>query len=417
MKPLFYKNHELFKEIFLNLKVHKTRTILTAFGIAWGIFLMVVLLGISGGLQDGVFGLFRGFSAKTIWFYGGTSNDNIALRDTGHEIRFKVTDLNVIEELIPNIKAISPEIQWPDAQVSFESETGRFNIKGTTSQTFTLKNLDMKEGRPIKASDIAEHREVAVIGDRAVNRFFNGKNPLGKYISINASDFLIIGVIENKSFLSMNEQNSIFIPFSSFADHIRPVDFISSIGITLKEGDTQWASNRIKTFLAGKYHFAKDDANALYIVNYEEQMSVFSKFFTGFNIFLVFVGCCLLLSGIIGVSNIMYIIVKERTREIGIKKAIGATQTAILKEFISESLVLTLLSGGVGYLLGMGALSIVDLLLANLPGEDQIITHTVIEPEYLILAIIILSFFGLLAGFFPAQKAAGIKPMEAMTNL
>jgi putative ABC transport system permease protein len=160
-----------------------------------------------------------------------------------------------------------------------------------------------------------------------------------------------------------------------------------------------------------------DDTSALYVVNYEEQMSVFSKFFSGFNIFLLFIGCCLLLTGVIGVSNIMYIIVKERSREIGIKKAIGATEIAIIKEFLLESVLLTLLAGLSGFMLGIGALWIVDLVLANSIGDEQIITRTVVEIKYLVLATLILALSGLLAGFFPAQKAVEIKPVEAMTNI
>ncbi len=417
MNNPFYKNHELFKEIVLNLKVHKLRTILTAFGIAWGVFILVVMLGISGGVQEGVFELFKGFSSKTIWFYGGVSKDNIAMRDTGESIKFSVDELKNIKKLIPQIIAVSSEIDQPHTSVLFEGEQEYFNLVGASAQTFGLKNLKIKDGRTINSPDNKNRRSVAVIGNRIVNRFFSQRNPLGKHLIINGNEFLIIGVLNNKSFLSFNEQNNIFVPISSFSEYVRPVRYINSIGITVKEGNTKWYAEKIKKYLSRRYHFRNDNLGALYVVNYEEQMSAFSQFFSGFNIFLIFVGCCLLLSGVIGVSNIMYIIVKERTREIGVKKAIGATETAILKEFILESLILTLISGVIGFAMGMGALKIIDILLASLNGGEQIITHTVVEIKYLVMAIIILSLSGLIAGFFPAQKAAEIKPVEAMTNI
>jgi len=334
MNNLFYKNHELFKEIFFNLKVHKLRTILTAFGIAWGVFILVVLLGISGGVQEGVFELFKGFSSKTIWFYGGTSNDNIAMRDTGEEIKFSVNELENLKKVVPQILSISSEIQQPHTSVLFEGVQDYFNLAGASSQTFNLKSLKISKGRAINVQDNKERRSVAVIGDRIVNRFFSKENPIGKHLTISGNQFLIVGILDNKSFLSVNEQNNIFIPVTSFSEYIRPVRYVNSIGITIKEGNTKWVEEKIKNYLSRRYHFNIEDPGALYVVNYEEQMSAFSKFFSGFNVFLVFVGCCLLLSGVIGVSNIMYIIVKERTREIGVKKAIGATETAILKEFI-----------------------------------------------------------------------------------
>jgi putative ABC transport system permease protein len=417
MSNLFYKNHELFKEIILNLKVHKLRTILTAFGIAWGVFILVVLLGISGGVQEGVFELFNGFSSKTMWFYGGVSTDNIAMRDTGEDIKFSVDEMENLKKIFPQITSISFDIQQPNTSVQFQGVQEYFNLTGASGETFQLKSLKISEGRVINAQDNKERRSVAVIGDRIVNRLFSKENPLGKHLTINGNQFLIVGILDNKSFLSVNEQNNIFIPVTSFSEYIRPVRYVNSIGITIKEGETKWFENKIRNYLSRRYHFNVDDPGALYVVNYEEQMSAFSKFFSGFNIFLVFVGCCLLLSGVIGVSNIMYIIVKERTHEIGVKKAIGATETAILKEFILESVVLTLVSGIAGFVLAMGALEIIDVLLSNLTDEEQIITHTVVEIKYMVLAILILSFSGLLAGFLPAQKAAEIKPVEAMTSI
>ena len=235
MKKQFYKNRELFKEIVFNLKAHKLRTLLTAFGIAWGIFILVVLLGISGGLKEGVFELFKGFSSKTIWFYGGTTKDNIAMRDTGEEVRFDIQELDKLKSIFPEIASVSSEIQESYVSVQYEGDQDYFNIVYTSDQTFSLKNLKTEKGRAINRQDIKEHRNVAVIGDRIANRFFPKENPIGKQLIIRDNQYLIIGVLSNKSILSLNEQQNIFIPATAFSEAIRPANYISAIGVTVEQ--------------------------------------------------------------------------------------------------------------------------------------------------------------------------------------
>ncbi len=417
MKVPFQKYYELVKEIYSNLKAHKLRTLLTSFGIAWGIFILIVLLGISGGVQEGVYRLFKGFTQKTIMFYGGESDENISMRDSGKDITFKFFDLEVIKKSIPNIIAISPEIQNSGTVVIHNSERGHFTIKGINTQSFKLKNLKVKQGRRINKRDIHEGRNICIIGDRIVKQFFSNSNPINKNISVNGTDFLVVGIMDNKSLMSMNEQNCIFIPYTSFSEVIKPIHEFKSFGITVADGNTKWYAEKITSLLAKKYHFDSNNNKALYVVNYEEQMSSFSKLFNGLNIFFVFVGCCLLLSGMIGVSNVMYIIVKERTREIGIKKAVGASSVVVLKEFLFESVILTILSGILGLVIGTGFLKLINLMVSKSTGDDRFFTHTALEPKYIVLAITILLFSGLVAGFLPAFKAAKIKPVVAMRSL
>ncbi len=416
MKKSFNYRSELLKEIFQNLKKHKLRTFLTAFGISWGIFILVVLLGISGGVQEGVFTLFKGFTSKTLWFYAGETNKNAELRESGNKIIFKQSDIEAIHNLLPNIKAITLELQQ-NSRVIHNSESRYFPVKASNSNTFKVKNLKVEKGRIINSRDVKEYRRVAVIGDRIAKHFFRNQGVNGEILTINGFDFEIIGVLDNSSFLTMNEQNSVYIPISTFSETIGDVENISAFGVTISKGKPAYYAEKIKNYLARQYFFNSDNQKALYVVNYEEQMSAFSKFFKGFNIFLLFVGCCLLLSGVIGVSNIMYIIVKERTQEIGIKKAIGASSVLVLKEFILESLILTLLSGIVGILLGIGTLKIIDLIISSMLGDEQIITKTTLDMGYIILSFVVLSFAGLIAGFFPAQNAAKINPVTAINRL
>lgn len=417
MKNLTFINGEFLREIFLNLKAHKLRTILTSFGISWGVFLLVILLGISGGVQQGVTGLFSGFTKKTIWFYGGSSNHKIAYRKSGRDIRFDLEDITHIKNNIPNVASVSTEVIKTPTPVFYENEKGWFKIIAINEYLFDLKSLEIGQGRKFNSKDIEEKKNVIIIGERIVQRFFKKSDPLGKSLQIGNQNFTIIGVLDKKSFFSVNERNSIFVPLTTFSETVMKVDHLPSLAVTISNVSSKSVITKIKSFLARKYHFRLEENGSLYIVNHEEQMSAFDKFFKGFNIFLLFVGCCLLLSGIIGVTNVMYIIVKERTNEIGIKKAIGAAPAQILKEFILEATILTVISGLTGLLLGIIALKGIDLAILKLIKNDQIITKTILDIKYLILTTILLVVSGILAGFFPARKASGIKPVEAMRSL
>jgi putative ABC transport system permease protein len=404
-------------EIFHSLKAHKIRTILTAFGISWGIFILIVLLGISGGLKEGVFNLFKGFTKNTVWFHGGRTDKNSNTRESGKNIQFSMKDINKITRLNSQILYISPEINNQGTRVFFEDEQMYINVKGVSNQYFQLKGLKLGKGRPFNYKDIKNICHVAVVGDRIKQNLFKNTNPIGQDIIIENCYYMIIGTLDKKSFFAMNEQNSVFIPRTTFSKTIREAEKFNSFGITVKGNTTKHLINRVESYLSREYNFPVTDQSALYIVDYKEQLSMFSNFFNGFNLFLVFVGCCLLLSGIIGVSNIMYIIVKERTYEIGIKKAIGAPSSKILMEYILESVILTVLAGITGIILGIGTLIIIDLLLAEYSSDKQLITKTMIEMKYVVLSIMLLSFSGFIAGVFPAKKAAEVKPVEAIQSL
>ncbi len=404
-------------EIIQSLKAHKIRTVLTAFGISWGIFILIVLLGISGGVKDGVFNLFKGFTKNAVWFHGGNTEVNSSKRESGKNIQFSMKDINNITRQNNQILQISPEIKNVGTPVFFNSEQMHVNIKGISNQYFQLKSLDLEAGRPFNNKDIKNNRHVAVIGDRVKQDLLKNTDPIGQDIIIENCYYMIIGVLDKESFFAMNEQNSVFIPRTTFSKTLRVADKFNSFGITIKGNKTKPIINRVKGYLAREYNFPPSDQSALYIVDYKEQLTMFSKFFNGFNLFLVFVGCCFLLSGIIGVSNIMYIVVKERTYEIGIKKAIGAPASKILMEYILESVILTVLAGIAGIILGIGALKIINLLLAEYSSDKQLITRTIIETRYVVLSVMLLSFSGFIAGVFPAKKAAEVKPVEAIQAL
>lgn len=410
---------EIVSEILNNLRAHKLRTLLTSFGIIWGVFILVVMLGISGGVKDGVLNLFDGFTRNVIWFYGGESEDGMHIRESGRSILFAPEDIeNIKINHLDKIK-ISSEIIIGDFKVLDYNRRneGWFQLKAVGKDYFDVKGLKVSSGRSFNIKDYDEQRRVVIVGDRITQNLFGGENPIGRDILIKNEYFTIVGSLDEKSFFAMNEQNSIFMPQNIATNTIRKINGIPGFGILSNNYELDGIESRIKTYLSEKYHFSRDDQRALYIVNYKEQLSVFSTFFDGFDIFLVFVGFCLLLSGIIGISNIMYIVVKERTGEIGIKKAIGAPSSQILKEFILEALALTLFAGVIGLLLGIGALEIIDFIIAENLDGDEFFKKTNVNSRYVVLSILALSLAGFMAGLFPASKAAEISPVEAMKEL
>jgi putative ABC transport system permease protein len=327
--------------------------------------------------------------------------------------------MHILKETIPGCLSISPEVVLNGIPVTQAAsfDQGWFQFKGVGEGYGNIKGVEIKAGRFFNQRDVLEASQVIVIGDRVVQKYFKNHDPIGEDLFVKGLCFTIVGVLDDKSFLTMAEQNNILFPITSLDQFIQPSNHYPSFGILMQSKFMENGLERLKKYLGEKYHFEKNDPKALYIINYKEQLSSFSKFFKGFDIFLLFVGCCLLLSGIIGISNIMYIAVKERTCEIGIRKAIGADSVRILKEFILEAFILTLFAGIIGIVAGYGALTLLDFILSNFLDETGIIEKTSLKPGYIVLALLILCISGLLAGIFPAKKAADVLPVEAMKTL
>jgi putative ABC transport system permease protein len=408
----------LIKEALLSLRQNKSRSILAGFGVTWGIFILILLLGTGRGFQQGILQLFSSFAKNSIWVYGGQVSETSLKKTTQRKlIVFDQTDLRIIKERFPEIEFISPELNYSgNSLTSYQQNTAYPQIRGVLSDYFNVKIIEPEGGRLLNVLDNKDYRRVAVIGSQVADLLFPTEAPIGKSINISGTYFTVIGIIEKGSIFTQNEQNVIYIPYNSFIDCFNQGREFNAFILTLsKKIDAIDLENKIKTFLGRYKGFDVDDKKAIFILNFENQTKAFDKLFKGINGFLWFVGISLLLSGIAGISNIMFVIVKERTFEIGIRKAVGATSRSIIGMIITESVVITSMAGLIGLSLGVLVISLLNWTVASFfNAEDFLFTEASTDFPVIIFSLFILILAGVLAGFLPAKKASEISPVEAI---
>lgn len=335
----------------------------------------------------------------------------------GEQLHFDLHFLNRIKKQFPGIKAISPEITGPYSQVMNKAKSGLFKIIGINENYMGIKILKINEdGRYFNKGDDENTRNVTIIGENVSTTLFNNQKALGKSINIAGIDFKVIGVLKNDDIFSASEINSVYVPFSSYINCIDNKTPLRAFCLYLnKEVDSKRFENELRAFIANKYQFAYSDKQALQIINFETQTSAFEGLFDGLKMFIWIVGICFLISGIVGVSNIMFVVIKERSSEIGIRKAVGATPKSILVLTLTESVIITVISGIIGLISGAAILEIINWLLES-ARHATMIKHAEIDINVAVLALVILILSGVIAGAFPAMKASVIQPIDAIRN-
>ncbi len=404
------------EEIFHSLKQHKLRNVLTGFGVAWGVFILVLLLSAGDGLQKGVMKLFGGFAQNSLWIYGGQSSTIEIGMTAGKSIIFTEKETELLEQRYQEIEAISPEVSLTNSIVSFEENYGVYSIKGIGEDYFRIKILGVEQGRCFNYYDNIEKRNVVVIGSRVKDIVFKESEAVGQFVNIAGAWFKVVGVLNEGTLFNQNQQDAVYIPFNTMKSVFNQGNEFTVFGLTLKQGTrTKGFEKKIKKYLANRIKFDESDKKALFIMNFDEQIKTFDKLFKGLKVFLGFIGVCLLLSGIIGIGNIMLIVVRERTREIGIRKAVGAKSKAIIMMILSESVAITFIAGLVGLLLGVGVTSLVNLVMSRVyANEDVLISSFNINFSVAITAMFLIIISGCIAGLYPARKAAEIMPVVAL---
>lgn len=405
----------LLSDVFYSVTHQKLRSFLTGFGVAWGIFILVLLLGASGGLEKGILQLLNGYAQNSMWMYGGRSTADKAKNKFTKPVVFNSEMLGQLtNNFTGSIEYISPDVIVPD-KITFREKIANAQIHAVFPAYFQIKILKTTEGRLLTPGDDRQKNQVAVIGEQVRNQVFGNKPAIGQELQIGNSFFRVVGILKGGTIFSQADQNSVFIPFNSAIGCLNVKDEFTVFGFTLRGNClSSKAENHLKHYLGRMMSFDPNDTNAIYVFNFDQQVKSFRKLFTGLNIFLWFIGICLLLSGVVGVSNIMFVIVNERTREIGIRKSVGAKRKNIISMVLVESAAITVLAGFVGIILGAGVLSLAEYGLRKLVDADFLIKETSINLGTVAGALMILIVSGLIAGFIPAQRAAEIQPIEAM---
>ncbi|MEO1033043.1 MAG: ABC transporter permease [Bacteroidota bacterium] len=414
-------NRERWSEILEALNANKVRTILTAFGVFWGIAILVLLLALTNGLRNGVTADFGDFATNSMFMWTQRTSKPYKGMPKSRYFNYKIDDVAAIKAAVPNLKYVSPRNQLGGYQgannVVRGMKTGAFQIYGDYPEFIKQKPMDILQGRFINYSDIDAKRKVCVIGPDVVKALYDkGEDVVGSYIKINGVNFMVVGTfkITNSQGDSEEEANTIFIPFTAFSQAFNYGEIVGWMAITA-EDNTPITSVKegIFSLMRERHKIHPEDVRAIGHFDLAEEFGRINGLFSILSAVGYFVGALILMSGIIGISNIMLIVVKERTKEIGVRRALGATPWTIKGQILQESLILTILSGMVG--ISFAALVIWGMnAILDSVGPVENFANPSVSMQVVFTALIILVVSGLLAGLIPANSATKMKPVDAL---
>lgn len=411
------------QEIISALKKNKLRTFLTAFGVFWGIFMLVVMLGAGNGLGNGVMQGFGDFATNSTFMWSDRTTIPFKGYPRGRYFSFNNGDTKALKESIPEIQIITPRLNAGDFHstdnVVRGIKTGAFGIYGDYPEIALIDPIRINKGRFLNRLDVLLKRKVVVIGKRVYEVLFNvGEDPIGKYIRINGVYFAVIGVFEPKNKnvnFGGDKEQTIFMPFSTMQQTYNYGDVVGWYSMTSRaDVPVEVMEKKAKSLLKKRHDVSPDDEGGVGSFNLQKEYKKMTGLFLGINILIWIVGIGTLIAGVIGVSNIMLVIVKERTKETGIRRALGATPRQIISQIILEAVFLTSLAGYLGLVAGVGLLELVSSLLSKSGGSDTMFLNPQVDFGIAIIALFILIICGLFAGLIPARKAVSVKPVEAI---
>ncbi len=408
-------------EILEALSSNWFRTLLTAFGVIWGIFILVILLAASKGLENGVKSDFGDIATNTMFMWTQTVSKPYKGLPKGRRFRYRMGDVEAIKDNVPNLRFVSPRNQLGgfggSNNVVRGLKTGAFNVYGDYPEIIQQQPMDITSGRFINYGDINEKRKVAVIGEGVKTTMYDlGEEPIGTYIKVNGVNFIVVGTYKKKSQGgdSEEDQKEIYVPFTSFSQAFNQGDKVGWMAITAEDGSSiTQLKEQIFDVIKQRHTIHPEDDRAIGNFDLYQQYMRIEGLFTALTLIAYIVGSLVLISGIIGISNIMLIVVKERTKEIGIRRALGATPWSIRGQVLLESLFLTIISGMVGISFGGFIIYIINKILESV-GPVDMFANPSVDIGVVITALIILVISGLAAGLIPAQNAIKVRPVDAL---
>lgn len=413
-------NKDRWREILEVLTSNVWRTIFTAFGVCWGIFILIVLLAAGKGLENGIKQDFGDTATNTMFMWTRATTKAYEGLPQGRGFNFKISDVQAIRDNVPNLRFISPRNQLGgfggNNNVVKGIRTGAFNVYGDYPEIINQDPMAVTSGRFINYNDIDEKRKVAVIGLGVKNDLYEkDEEVLGSYIKIQGVNFMVIGTYKkNNSGGGEEGQKEIFVPFTSFSQAFNQGENVGWMAITANDGSSiSQLKDKIIDEMKKRHKVHPDDNRAIGYFDLYEQYNRVESLFGALKAVAYIVGIMVLLSGIIGVSNIMLIVVKERTKEIGIRRALGEQPWSIKKQILMESIFLTIISGMVGIIFGSLVIYGINSLLDSVGPVDMFMSPSV-SVGVVTGALMILMVSGLLAGFIPAQSAIRVRPIEAL---
>lgn len=403
-------DRDKWQEIMGTISKNKLRTFLTAFSVAWGIFILIVLLGAGKGLRNGAESQFMRDAVNSINIEGGTTSMAHKGLQSGRRIQLTNEDYALISRKVGHLEYSSAVYAgWTSKVMSYKNRHGAFTVRSCMPDHDYLENATIVNGRFINNNDIKEYRKVCVIGPPVKEELFKDEDPINKFIDVEGVPFKVIGHFTDPG---NGDLPRIYVPITTMQRAYNGKNYVDNIWASIdkaafENSDTMVA--QIRNLMAAKHNFSPADLNAIRIDNWSEEYKRIMAMLNGIKLFIWIIGIFTLVAGVVGVSNIMMIIVKERTKEIGVRKALGATPVSIVMLIVQESVFITSVAGYTGLVLGVGLLELVG---KNVKGD--FFERPEVDFKVAISATLLIIAAGALAGLFPALRASRVQPVEAL---
>ncbi len=401
------------QEILDTIGKNKLRTFLTGFSVAWGIFMLIVLLGSGEGLANGIEYQFRDDAINSVWVRSGQTSVPYRGLQPGRDVQFTNGDHEEVRDSVDGVEHITSRFFIDGSvMVSYKDEAESYDVRSVHPGHLHVENTIMTEGRFINDLDVREHRKVAAIGALVKKALFKDEPAIGKNIKVNGIAFKVVGIFEDAG--GESEMEKIYLPVSTSQRTFNGGNRIGMFMFTTGDADlprTQGMAEDVRKRLAQRHAFSPEDRQAVSIYNNNENFKRFLDLMAGIRLFVWIVGIGTILAGVVGVSNIMMITVRERTKEIGVRKALGATPWSVVSLILQESVLITGVAGYIGLVLGVVTL---ELMSGNLSAD--FFRRPEVDLPVAVASTVLLAIAGTAAGLFPAVKAARIKPIDALRD-
>ena len=410
------------QEIFVTLKKNKLRSSLTAFGVFWGILMLVIMLGTGQGLKNGVTDDFARFASNAVYMWPRATTIPYQGLPKGRRFALNNDDMAALKSDIPELEHLAPRLELSNTggrnNVTRGLQTGTFDVYGDFPAIIHIRLMELQQGRFLNELDIRRRRKVAVIGERVYKELFEEtENPIGAQIEISGVYFQVVGVftIESLQDEDHDDLKTVYVPLTTFQRTFNYGRRIGWLSFTSKPGiSSEVVRDKTIKVLAARHKVSPEDSRAFGYWDSAKEFNKITNLFVGINLLIWFVGVFTLFAGVIGVSNIMLIVIKERTKEIGIRRAIGATPLQIVSQIISESILLTSFSGYWGLIVGVGLLEAVSYFVEQTVTRSSMFKQPEVDLNVALIALAVLVISGAFAGMIPARRAIAIKPVDAI---
>lgn len=409
---------DLLQEAYTAMRHNRRRTALTMLGMAWGIATVVMLLAYGDGFGQACANIFANFGTKLVIIVPGQTSMQAGGQKSGVAVKLTQEDVDALSTNLPQITHITGEV-GKQTNVQYENRDFTFPVSGNQPNVFDIRSLKLGQGRFYNMEDEVQRGRVAVIGSEAKEKLFSGRNALGEYIRLDGLSFEVVGVLSAKMQEGNDDINRVvYVPFSTMSD-LKSTHYLDTVWFNYQTPEYQKIEPAVRSILAGQHKFNESDREAVRVFNLQNQLHQFEIITLGLKVLMGFIGTLTLGIGGVGLMNIMLVSVTQRTREIGVQKALGARRRYILMQFLAEALTITFIGGLLGVILAylvalsVGRLTLYSAFAKNGEAGD---IRLIIQPATLIASTVILGAVGLISGMIPAFRASRLDPIESLRH-